>query len=291
MLMPDKGFPNSGADSNDDADSVARNGSWAFVLLHGGQHDGRCWRHVQQLLCATSVAPDFPHRSASGSATPPMSEAVETICNYIDVLEAENVILAGHSMAGLVMPTIERRSPKVRHSVYVAAAAPRPGPATTLASYLAKEFPWYRLERQIIAIWRLFNPNKTLNLFTGRRGLRWLTYLVLTLPRSVDAQRRELLQTLGPEPNWRIDIDTDSSSNGVDADSTTGEKRTYIAAGRDRVVRSDMVARAIKRFGPNIALRTLPSAGHGLMITHPSEVAAILNEILEAERTAQAQSN
>lgn len=285
--MPDTGFPNIGSDLNDDADSVARDGTWAFVLLHGGQHDGRCWRHVRQLLHAASVAPDLPHRRASGSATPAMSEAVETICDCIEGLEAENVILAGHSMAGLMMPTIARRSPKVRHTVYVTAAALRPGLATTLADYLAKEIPWYRIERQILAIWRLFNPDKTLNLFSSRPGLRRLTYLLLTLPRSVDTERHELVQTLGPEPNWRIDIDTDSSSV-VDVDTMAVENRTYIAAGRDRVARRDIVARAIKRFGPNIVVRSLPSAGHGLMVSHPTELAGILNEILEAERTAEA---
>jgi pimeloyl-ACP methyl ester carboxylesterase len=253
---------------------LANNSSWAFVLLHGGQHDGRCWRRVQDHLIAPSVAPSLPHRQGSSSAAPLMSEAVDQICECIENVDADNVILVGHSMAGLIMPTITRRVPKISHAVYISAAAPRPGPTTTLAGYLAAEFPWYRLERQMLSIWHLLNPNKTINLFTSRPGLRWLTYYFLGLPRSVGAYRREVIDTIVPEPNWRLDIDGDGAPSG--------EKRTYVVGGRDRVARKYIVNRAIERLGPDIALRTIPSAGHGLMVSHPDTVATTLNEILRS---------
>lgn len=263
-----------GSGRNDDAGRDSGVSGAAFILVHGGQHDGRCWRHVQELLKAPSVAPDLPYRHASGPPTPAMSEAVDAICEQIATLPADRVILVGHSMAGLMMPAIARRSPKVIHAVYIAAASPRRGPTITLAEYLAREFPWYRPERQILSIWRLINPEKTINLFTARPGLQWLSYFFLSLPRSLGAERREVVKTLGPEPNWRMDIDTDPTNSG--------EQRTYIAAGRDRVARPYVVARAKDRLGPNITLRTIPSAGHAVMVSHPSAVATILNEILDA---------
>jgi pimeloyl-ACP methyl ester carboxylesterase len=272
--MPGKHFSDNRRADLGGWGGVATPASWVFVLLHGGQHDGRCWRHVQKRLHTGSVAPDLPYRHAAGTATPAMSEAVEAICSRIDALSADNVILAGHSMAGLMMPAIANRCPKVRHSVYVAAAALRPGPAT-LADYLAEEIPFYRLERRILTRWRLSNPGKRLNLFTSRRGLRWFSYYLLTLPRSVGAERRELLLTLGPEPNWQLDIGTQT------APST--DRRTYIYAGRDRVARQYVVDFAKQRLGPNMVVHTIASAGHGLLVSHPGDVATILNEILRLE--------
>ena len=249
----------------------ANTGSWTFVLLHGGQHDSRCWRQVQDLLIAPSTAPNLPHREASSSTAPLMSEAVNHICECIETVDADNVILVGHSMAGLMMPAITRRIPRISHAVYISAASPRPGP-NTLTAYLTAEFPWYRIERQILSIWHFFNRNKTLNLFSSRPGLRWLSYYFLGLPRSVGASRREVIDTLVPEPNWQLDIDADTAASG--------ELRTYVAAARDRVARKYIVKRAIARLGPNIAVHTIPSAGHGVMVSHPDAVATILNEVL-----------
>jgi pimeloyl-ACP methyl ester carboxylesterase len=249
----------------------ANTGTWAFVLLHGGQHDGQCWRQVQDLLIAPSTAPNLPHRGTSSSTPPLMSEAVNHICECIERVDADNVILVGHSMAGLIMPAITRRIPNINHAVYISAAAPRPGP-DRLDAYLTAEFPWYRIERQILSLWHYFNPNKTINLFSSRPGLRWLSYYFLGLPRSVGASRREVVDTLVPEPNWQLDIDADSAAGG--------ELRTYVAAGRDRIARKYIVNRAIARLGPNIAVHTIPSAGHAVMVSHPHAVATILNEVL-----------
>jgi pimeloyl-ACP methyl ester carboxylesterase len=97
-----------------------------FVLIHGAWHSGWVWERVaQQLRSAghTVHAPDLP---GHGEDKTPVQEVtlqayVRRALNLIDSCP-ETVVLAGHSMGGLVISqAAEQRPGRIRALVYVCA--------------------------------------------------------------------------------------------------------------------------------------------------------------------------
>ena len=103
-----------------------------FILIHGAWHGGWVWHDVAGRLQAqghTVHAPDLP---GSGSDQTPISDV--TLQAYVDrvaaVIDAcpEPVVLAGHSMGGIVISeTAEQRSERISALVYVCAFLLRNG--------------------------------------------------------------------------------------------------------------------------------------------------------------------
>ncbi|HEY8692469.1 MAG TPA: alpha/beta fold hydrolase [Chloroflexota bacterium] len=116
----------------------------AFVLIHGAWHGGWCWDKVAALLRDaghTVVTADLP---GHGSDTTPLDQI--GLDSYVDragaVLDAqaEPVILAGHSMGGLVITqSSELRPAKVKALVYVTAFIPRDGESLSQLSLTDQE--------------------------------------------------------------------------------------------------------------------------------------------------------
>jgi pimeloyl-ACP methyl ester carboxylesterase len=108
-----------------------------FVLVHGGWHGAWCWEHVVPLLVArghTVITPDLP---GHGNDQTPASQAslggyVSAVCLVLDQ-QSEPVILAGHSMGGVVITqAAEERPERVRLLVYIAAFLPGSGQSLAL---------------------------------------------------------------------------------------------------------------------------------------------------------------
>ncbi|HVA24827.1 MAG TPA: alpha/beta fold hydrolase [Chloroflexota bacterium] len=134
----------------------------AFVLIHGAWHGGWCWDKVAALLRDaghTVVTPDLPGHGSD--ATPLADIGLDTYVNRaIEVLEAqqEPVILAGHSMGGLVITQAsELRPEKVKALVYVTAFIPRDGESLSQLSSADQE--------------SLLNQNRELD---RERGVMWV---------------------------------------------------------------------------------------------------------------------
>jgi pimeloyl-ACP methyl ester carboxylesterase len=110
-----------------------------FCLVHGAWHGGWCWERLAPELEARGrrvVAPDLPCEDVDAGASV-----------YADVIDAalgdaDDVIVVGHSLAGLVIPLIAARRP-VRALVYLCALVPTPGePAHAMeAEALLPGFP------------------------------------------------------------------------------------------------------------------------------------------------------
>lgn len=97
-----------------------------FVLIHGAWHGGWVWGHVARLLRAQSHTVHTPDLPGHGSDKTPAGEI--TLQAYADrvtaVLDAcaEPVVLAGHSMGGVVISeTAERRPERISALVYICA--------------------------------------------------------------------------------------------------------------------------------------------------------------------------
>jgi pimeloyl-ACP methyl ester carboxylesterase len=103
-----------------------------FVLVHGSFHGGWCWDAVASRLTAAGhrvIAPDLPGR---GGDTRPLASL--TLDDYItrvaDTIAAqpEPVVLAGHSMGGVVITGVAERIPeRLERLVYVCAFLPANG--------------------------------------------------------------------------------------------------------------------------------------------------------------------
>jgi pimeloyl-ACP methyl ester carboxylesterase len=105
-----------------------------FVLVHGAWHGGWCWKKVTPLLRAAGHEVYTPTLTGLGERAHLLSREVDLdthttdIVNVLDYEELTDVILVGHSYAGLVIPGVAHRLPgRVAHLVYLDAFVPRDG--------------------------------------------------------------------------------------------------------------------------------------------------------------------
>jgi pimeloyl-ACP methyl ester carboxylesterase len=104
--------------------------SVGFVLVHGGLHSAWTWDRLRPLLECPSLAVELPGR---GSRPAPLGKV--RIADYVDAVVAdaeawdfEEIVLVGHSLAGLSIPAAaERLGRRVRHLVFASSLVPRDG--------------------------------------------------------------------------------------------------------------------------------------------------------------------
>lgn len=107
-----------------------------FALLHGGMHWGGSWQLVQAQLEAAGcsvVAPDLPVDDEAAGADAWAAAAIKAIDAKVGPSDRD-VIVVGHSIAGLCLPVIAARR-QVRELVFLSALVPAPG--RPFAEYLA----------------------------------------------------------------------------------------------------------------------------------------------------------
>src|SRR5882724_7830302 len=98
-----------------------------FVLVHGAWHGGWCWAAViNQLerLGDRAYAVDLPGHGMSGvdRATVTLDSYVNSVAEFIERHDLHDVVLAGHSLAGLTIPGVAAKIPKrIKRVVWVTA--------------------------------------------------------------------------------------------------------------------------------------------------------------------------
>lgn len=108
-----------------------------FVLVHGGAHSGSCWeRLVPELEALPEVAGvlavDLSGRGRRAGLRP-MDEITREhyIADIVEDIEAgdlRDVVLVGHSLAGISVPWAAARLPdRLRHVVLLSTTTPPPG--------------------------------------------------------------------------------------------------------------------------------------------------------------------
>ncbi len=124
MAMSVLGFTAQAQKSNNKNSST-------IVLIHGAWADATAWQAVVPLLKAQGhevIAVNLP-----GHGTDATSFAGISLQSYVDVVKAaigdrKNVILVGHSMAGLVISEVAEEIPgQIKELVYLAAYLPQNG--------------------------------------------------------------------------------------------------------------------------------------------------------------------
>ena len=105
-----------------------------YVLVHGAWHGGWCWREVSKQLRAKGFDVYTPTLTGLGErahlSNPDITIAthVADVLNVLNSEELTNVVLVGHSYAGIVITQAANRAPeRIRKLVYLDAILPGPG--------------------------------------------------------------------------------------------------------------------------------------------------------------------
>ena len=101
-----------------------------YVLVHGGGFAASCWDELVPLLDGEVIAVDLPGRGAR-----PVELSTVTLSDFADAVveeigDREDVVLVGHSLAGVTLPHVAGRVPdQLRRTVYVSCSVPPTGTA------------------------------------------------------------------------------------------------------------------------------------------------------------------
>jgi pimeloyl-ACP methyl ester carboxylesterase len=105
-----------------------------FVLVHGAWHGGWCWQRVIDRLAAQGhrvFAPTLTgvcERSHLNTPSVNLSTHINDVVNEIQWKDLENVVLVGHSYAGMVITGVaEQIASKIASIVYLDAFVPANG--------------------------------------------------------------------------------------------------------------------------------------------------------------------
>lgn len=102
----------------------------SIVLIHGGSFAASCWDLLLPHLDEPAVAVDLPGR---GSRARPLAgltiaDSVDAVVDEIESRNLRDVVLVGHSMAGITMPGVAERIPeRLARLVFIACTVPADG--------------------------------------------------------------------------------------------------------------------------------------------------------------------
>lgn len=105
-----------------------------FVLVHGGWHGGWCWSRVTEALRRLGHSVHAPTLTGCGERSHLVSPLIDLTTHVDDVANLlrwerlEDVVLCGHSYAGMVITGVaDREAARLRRLVYLDAVVPRDG--------------------------------------------------------------------------------------------------------------------------------------------------------------------
>lgn len=239
----------------------------ALVLVHGGQHAGDCWdptvgaiRGVHPELEILAV--DLPgRRDKSGDLiTACLGEWVDSVVTDIDDAGLDDLVIVGHSMAGLIVPGVVSKlgSARVREMILAAAYVPPDG--ATLVDTMPGPLGWYA---------RHVSRRKIQKGLPGGLPTAWATYVFCN--GMTRAQRKFTIARFYPEsPSIVLER--------VDRSAMPGEvPRTWILTERDRALSVKLQRASIEAIGGVQQLISIDTC-HDLMISAPARLAQILVE-------------
>lgn len=235
-----------------------------FVLVHGAWHGGWCWRRVTPLLRAAGHEVFTPTLTGLGDRTHLLHPGVglqthvRDVVALLDAEDLDDVVLVGHSYAGMVISGVAQLRPHLlRRRIYLDAFLPEDGECAIdlLPDHIAGHY------RESVAGpgfgWLI--PPRSLQVLgvTAQDDLDWLS------PR------------LTPHP-WRTYTEPVQAGQAMD-----GVPAAFVECVDWMRVFTPYAERARRKGFPVQTLAT----GHEAMVTAPAELARLLLE-LAAEPTA-----
>ena len=105
-----------------------------YLLVHGAWHSGRCWDRVVPMLEAAGhrvIAPSLTGYGDTAHLLGPEVGLDTHVADVVSLIEHEDlteVVLVGHSYAGLVISSVANAVPdRIAHLVYLDAMVPQDG--------------------------------------------------------------------------------------------------------------------------------------------------------------------
>ncbi len=115
-----------------------------FLLVHGAWHGAWCWRDVTAMLVRAGhrahavTLTGVGERSHLLRSDIDLQTHIADVQNAIEAEELQDVVLVGHSYAGMLVTAVADRTPqRLSHLVYVDAVVPKPGESWSSTHSLA----------------------------------------------------------------------------------------------------------------------------------------------------------
>lgn len=236
------------------------------VLVHGAFADASSWNPVIARLLAKGypvVAVANPLRGVKSDAA-----YVDSVIGGI----AGPVVLVGHSYGGSVISNTTRPGSQIRGLVYVAAFAPEKGET---AAYLSTRFPGSTLGAALAPPVALPDGSKDLYIQQGRLHAQFAADLPAREAAQMAVTQRPITEGALNEPSG------DAAWRSIPSWFIYGEADRNIP----EAVVSFMAERAVSRKAVLI-----PRASHVVMLSHPREVAELIDEAAKASPALSARS-
>ena len=229
-----------------------------YVLVHGAWHGGWCWKRMLPALRAHGAEVYTPTLTGLGERAHLASREVSLETHIRDVMgtieseRLDDVVLVGHSYAGVVVTAVADRMPqRISRLVYLDAMVPKAG-----QSLYDTAGPAFR--ERIEGLVKTQGEGWYIPIPTAERmGLIAQEDIDFAMPRLVPHPARTFAEPVNLRGPWASPVRR-TYINCI-GKSTPGGPRSVQAAGIDDY-------REI-------------STGHDAMITAPAEVAAILLEV------------
>jgi pimeloyl-ACP methyl ester carboxylesterase len=222
-----------------------------IILVHGAWADGSCWSGVIERLQGGGyhvTAPQFPETSLA-----------DDVARLRHVLELQDgpTIVAGHSYGGQIATALGTDAPNVAGLVYIAAFGIDEG--ESLGALLSQGPVTPALE----------------HLFTDSRGFGWIPEddFVKHFASGVDPVRAKVLHAV-QQP-----LAGSTFTDVMGAPAWKSLPCWYLVAAQDQAIPPDAERMFASRMGATTI--EVPS-GHLAMVSHPAEVAQLVESAAEA---------
>jgi pimeloyl-ACP methyl ester carboxylesterase len=226
------------------------NGRPNIVLAHGAWADGSCWSGVIERLQADGFqvrAPQFP-----------LTSLADDVARMRQVLEFQNgpTIVVGHSYGGQIITALGSNAPNVVGLVYVAAFGLDEG--ESLGALLSQGPVTPALA----------------HLFTDSRGFGWLSEddFVKHFAGDVDPKRARVLYAAQQA------LASSAFTDVMGEPAWKSLPSWYLVAQNDEAIPPDAERQFAARMGATTV--EIPS-GHLAMVSHPAEVAQLIEKAAE----------
>jgi pimeloyl-ACP methyl ester carboxylesterase len=236
----------------------------ALVLVHGGEHSADCWDLTvaelrRQAPDLQVLAVDMPgHGATPGDLTTvTIADCVRSAVAQIEDAGLNEMIVVGHSLAGITVPGVVAKlgSPRVREMILAASCLPAQG--TAIVDALAGPLAWY-VRRAV----RLRKPPETTP--NPISALLFCNGMTRGQRRFTLARMHAEAATIITEPVDRSDLPEEVP-------------RTWILTLRDHALFRRTQCRSIAALGGVQTLISIDTC-HDLMISEPKLLAEILIE-------------
>ena len=233
------------------------NGRPNIVFAHGAWADGSCWSGVIERLQAEGFqvrAPQFP-----------LTSLADDVARLRQVLEFQNgpTIVVGHSYGGQIITALGSDAPNVVGLVYIAAFGLDGG--ESLGALLSQGPVTPALA----------------HLFTDARGFGWLSEddFVYHFASGVDEKRARVLYAV-QQP-----LASSAFTDVMGEPAWKSLPSWYLVGQNDEAIPPD----AERQFAARMGATTVEvPAGHLAMVSHPGEVADLIEKAAEAVGAAAA---